>query len=184
MWAGIWFVATTELESDLPAIVDWVRKWPIAVKKHILFFYQVLFSNSGANDVKIDRFVLELFENFKKLLVCWDCLFLQYWIEILILTTLLKIIPKNQNLILSVTFLSSEVATYLYQTTWNTVFIFGLVLLPASWVSEISYRNKYLGPSLAVSLELTELVPLPHSNGRSTRYSNRLRDFSVTIPGC
>ena len=56
-------MTTTELESDLPAIVDWVRKWPIAVKKHLVF-YQVWFSNSGANDVKIDRFVLELFENF------------------------------------------------------------------------------------------------------------------------
>ena len=29
--------------------------------------------------------------------------------------------------------------------------------------------------------ELTELVPLPYSRGRSTRYSDRLRDFSVTI---
>ena len=34
------------------------------------------------------------------------------------------------------------------------------------------------------SSKLAELVPLPHSCGRSTRYSNRLHDFSVTIPRC
>ena len=66
-----------------------------------------------------------------------------------------------------------------------------------------------VGPSLAVSLEplahrqnvtslslfyryyfgrcssgLDQLVPLPFSRGRSTRYSDRLHDFSVTIPRC
>ena len=34
------------------------------------------------------------------------------------------------------------------------------------------------------SLELAELVPLPFSRGRSTRYSDRLHDFCVTIPRC
>ena len=32
--------------------------------------------------------------------------------------------------------------------------------------------------------ELAELVPLPFYRGRSTRYSDRLHDFSVTIPRC
>ena len=32
------------------------------------------------------------------------------------------------------------------------------------------------------SSELAELVPLPYSQGSSTRYSDRLHDFSVTIP--
>ena len=31
---------------------------------------------------------------------------------------------------------------------------------------------------------MAEMVPLPFSRGRSTRYSNRFRDFSVTIPRC
>ena len=68
---------------------------------------------------------------------------------------------------------------------------------------------RIVGPSLAVSLEplahrqnvaslslfyryyfgrcsseLAQLVPLPFSRGRSTRYSDRLHDFSVTIPRC
>ena len=34
------------------------------------------------------------------------------------------------------------------------------------------------------SSELAQLVPLPYSQGRSTRYSDRLHDFSVTIPRC
>ena len=32
------------------------------------------------------------------------------------------------------------------------------------------------------SSELAQLVPLPYSRGRSTRYSDRLHDFSATIP--
>ena len=28
------------------------------------------------------------------------------------------------------------------------------------------------------------MVPLPYSGGRSSRYSDRLHDFSVTIPRC
>ena len=34
------------------------------------------------------------------------------------------------------------------------------------------------------SSELAQLVPLPFSRWRSTRYSDRLHDFSVTIPRC
>ena len=34
------------------------------------------------------------------------------------------------------------------------------------------------------SSELAQLVPLPFSRGRSTHYSERLHDFSVTIPRC
>ena len=34
------------------------------------------------------------------------------------------------------------------------------------------------------SSELAQLVPLPFSRGRSTRYSDRRHDFSVTIPRC
>ena len=34
------------------------------------------------------------------------------------------------------------------------------------------------------SSELAQLVPLPFTRGKSTRYSNRLHDCSVTIPRC
>ena len=42
------------------------------------------------------------------------------------------------------------------------------------------YRN-YFG---RCSSELAQLVPLPYSRGRSTCYSDRLHDFSATIPTC
>ena len=34
------------------------------------------------------------------------------------------------------------------------------------------------------SSEVAQLVPLPFFRGRSTRYSNRLHGFSITIPRC
>ena len=34
------------------------------------------------------------------------------------------------------------------------------------------------------SSELAQLAPLPISGGRSTHYSDRLHDFSATIPRC
>ena len=49
-------------------------------------------------------------------------------------------------------------------------------------VSSLSLFDRYsIGKC---SSELAELVPLPCSRGRSTRYSDRLHDFSVTIPKC
>ena len=87
----------------------------------------------------------------------------------------------------------------------------GLVLLVATWNCLIIYKNGctellvlHLLPleplvhrrnvaSLSLfyryyfgrcSSELAELVPLPYSRGSSTRYSDRLHDFSVTIPRC
>ena len=41
------------------------------------------------------------------------------------------------------------------------------------------FYGYYFGGCLS---ELVELVPLPYSRGRCTRYSDRLHDFSVTIP--
>ena len=46
--------------------------------------------------------------------------------------------------------------------------------------SSLFYRY-YFG---RCSLELAQLVPLPFSRGRPTRYSDRLQDFSVTFPRC
>ena len=43
------------------------------------------------------------------------------------------------------------------------------------------FYRYYFGRS---SSELAQVVPLPFSRGRSTRYSDRLHDFSVTIPRC
>ena len=41
-----------------------------------------------------------------------------------------------------------------------------------------------IGITLVLLSELAQLVPLPFSRGRSTRHSDRLHDFSATIPRC
>ena len=55
----------------------------------------------------------------------------------------------------------------------------------------LAHRRNVAGLSLfyrdyfgRCSSEVAQLVPLPFSRGRSTRYSDRLHDFSVTIPRC
>ena len=98
----------------------------------------------------------------------------------------------------------------LYSHVWNTVVMSGLVLLVDTSNCWISYKKKIcrtVGPSLAASLEPLahhqnvtslslfysyyfgrcsseppQLVLLHYSQGRSTRFSDRLHDFSVTIP--
>ena len=47
--------------------------------------------------------------------------------------------------------------------------------------SLVLFCRYYFGRS---SYELAQLVPLPYSRGKSTRYSDRLHEFSVTIPKC
>ena len=49
-------------------------------------------------------------------------------------------------------------------------------------VASLSYFYRYY--FRRCSSELAQLVPLPYSQGRSTCYSDRLHDFSVTIPRC
>ena len=99
-----------------------------------------------------------------------------------------------------------------YAQAWNTVVMPELVLLVATWNCWIGYKNGYVGllvlhllpllnlfahrrnlASLSLfcryyfgrcSSELAELVPLLYSQGRSTHHSDRLHDFSVTIPRC
>ena len=107
-------------------------------------------------------------------------------------------------LIRSMKFLSPEVALYLYKSTIRPCMEYCCHV----WAGAPScYR--ITGPSLTASLEplvhrrnvaslslfyryyfgrcsseLAQLAPLPFSQGRSTRYSVRLHDFSVTIPRC
>ena len=98
-----------------------------------------------------------------------------------------------------------------YGDTWNTHVMSGLVLLVATWDCWIatkkyvqdcwsftcclSWTNGYC-PDVATLIpfyrycfgrcwpELSQLVSLPYSQRRSTCYSDRFHDFSVTIPWC
>ena len=99
-----------------------------------------------------------------------------------------------------------------YDLAWNIVVISGMLLLVATWnyLDKLQKRIcRTVGPSLTVSLEplthcrnlasltlfyryycgrcsfeLAQQVSFPYSRGRSTRYSDRLHDFSVTILRC
>ena len=88
--------------------------------------------------------------------------------------------------------------------------MYGILLSRLGWCNQLLLGMcMIVGPSLAASLEplahcqnmaslslfyryyfgrcsseLAELVPLPFSRGRSTRNSDRLHGFSVTMPRC
>ena len=94
-----------------------------------------------------------------------------------------------------------------YTHVWNTVVMSRFVRLVATLLDKLQKRIcRTVGPSLATCLEplahrqnvaslslfyryyfgrcSSELAQLPFSRGRSTCYSDRLHDFSVTIPRC
>ena len=61
----------------------------------------------------------------------------------------------------------------------------------ATYFEPLAHRRNVASSSLfyryyfgRCSSELAELVPLPYSRGRSSRYSDRLHDFFVTICRC
>ena len=98
------------------------------------------------------------------------------------------IFTSDKNLILSLKILKR----WFHQEWWHHIKLYVLVLhlltllnprqaLRQNLASLILFSRYYFD---RCSSELAELVPLPHSCGRSTRYSNRLHDFSVTIPRC
>ena len=115
-------------------------------------------------------------------------------------------------LIRSIKFLSPEVALYLYESTMEYCYHVWAGA-PSCYLELLDKLQKRIcrtvGPSVGASLEplahrlnvaslslfyryyfcrcsseLAQLVPLPYSRGRSTCYSDRLHDFSVTIPRC
>ena len=66
-----------------------------------------------------------------------------------------------------------------------------LVLSLAASLESLAHRQNVASLSLfygyyfgRCSSEPAQLVPLAYSRGRSTRYSDKLHDFSVTIPRC
>ena len=74
------------------------------------------------------------------------------------------------------------VATWNAWNSWNSLAASLEPLAHCRNVASLSlFYRYYFG---RCSSELAQLVPLPFSQGRSTRYSDRLHDFSVTIPIC
>ena len=90
-------------------------------------------------------------------------------------------------LICSMKFLSPEVALYLYKSTICPCMEYCCHTwagAPSCYLDLLDKLQKRIYSIGRCSSELAQLVPLPFSRGRSTRYSDRLHDFSVTIPRC
>ena len=198
----------SELESDLQDNVDWGRKRLLdfnAGKIQLVSFDQS--NNNGTIDVKMGGSALEEKPYLKILGSTFS--FKLDWIgkttsrKIGALIRSMKFLSPEAALYL----LCSVSINLPYGYAWNAVVISELVLLAATWNCLISYKNRYAGldacleplahrqnvSSLSLLYryyfgrclsELAQLVSFPYSRGRSTCYSDRSQDFSVTIPRC
>ena len=184
----------SELESDLRNTANWDRKWLVDL-------------SAGAINVKMDGSVLEEKSSFKMLGLIfsskldWGSIAKTVSKKIGALIHYMKFLSPEVALYLYKSTICScmEYCCYIWAGAPNCY----LELL-----DKLQKRIcRTVGPSLAASLEplahcenvaslslfykyyfcrcsseLAQLVPLPYSQGRSTRYSDRLYDFSITIP--
>ena len=204
----------SEIESDLRDTVDWGRKWLVdfnAGKTQLVVFDRS--KDTGTIDVKMEGSVLEEKTSFKMLVLTFSSKLDWGSYIVSVAKTASK---KIGALILSMKFLSPEVALYLYKSImWPCMeycchILAGAASCYLELLDELQKQMcRTVGPSLAASLEpvahrrnvasltlfhryyfgrcsseVAQLVPLLYSRGRSTRYSDRLHDFSVTIPRC
>ena len=204
----------SELESDLRDTVDWGRKWLVdfnAGKTQLVSFNRS--KNTGVNDVKMDGPVLEEKTSFKMLGLTfsskldWGAYIVSVAKtaskKIGALIRSMKFLSPEVALYLYKSTIQPCMEFFCH--VWAVTSSCYLVLL-----DELQKGIcRTVGPSLTASLEplghcrnvaslilfyryyfgrcsseLAQLVPLPYSQGRSTCYSDRLHDFSVTIPRC
>ena len=190
----------SELESDLRDTVDWGRKLLVdfnSGKTQLVSFDRS--KKTGAVDVKMDGSVLE---EKKHLLRCWCWLSLASK-KIGALIRSMKFLSPEVALYLYQSIIRPcmeycchvwagapscylELLDKLQKRICRTV---GPSL--AASLEPLAYRRNVASLSLfyryyfgRCSFELAQLVPLPYSRGRSTRYSDRLHDFYVPIPRC
>ena len=204
----------SEFESDLQDTLDWGRKWLIdfnAGKTQLVSFDWS--KNTGAINVKMDGSVLEEKTSFKMMglnfssKLDWG----SYIVSIAktaskkigVLIRSMKFLSPEVALYLykstirpcmeycchvwaGATSCYLELLDKLQKRICRTV---GPSL--AASLEPLAHRRNVASLSLfcryyfgRCSSELAQLVPLTYSRRRSTRYSDRLHDFSVTIPRC
>ena len=205
---------TSELESDLRDTVDWGKKWLVdfnAGKTQLVLFDQS--NNNGSIDVKMVWSVLEEKSYFKMLGLTFSSkLDWGSYIISIAKTASKKIgaLIRSMKFLSSEVALYLYKSTMRPCMEYCChVWAGG----PSCYLELLDKLQKQIcrivGPSLADSLEplahcrnvasliffyryyfgrcsskLAQLVPLHFSRGRSTRYSDRLHDFSVNIPRC
>ena len=202
----------SELESDLQDTVDSGKKWLVdfsAGKTQLFLFGRS--NNNGSIDVKLDGSVLEEKLSFKMLGLTFSSKldWVSYIISIAktaskkigALVRFMKFLSPEVALYLYKSTIRPcmEYCCHVWACT------------PSCYLKLLDKLQKWIyriaGPSFAdcleplahrrnvaslrifysyyfgrCSSELAQLVPLPFSRGRFTRYSDRLHDFSVTIP--
>ena len=204
----------SKLESDLRDTVDWGKKWLVdfnAGKTQVVSFDGS--NNNGSIDVKMGESILEEKSSFKMPGLTFSSkLDLGSYIISIAKTASKKIgaLIRSMKFLspeVALYLYKSTMRPCMEYCchVWGGAPSCYLVLL-----DKLQKRIcRIVGPSLAASLEplahrrnvaslslfyryyfgrcsseLAQLVPLPFSQGRSTRYSDRLHDFSVTIPRC
>ena len=204
----------SELESDLRDTVDWGKKWLVdfnAGKTQLVLFDQS--NNNGSIDVKMDGSVLEEKSFFKMLGLTFSSKldWGSYIISIAktvskkigTLIRSMKFLSPEVALYLykSTIHPCMEYCCHIWAGATGCYLelldklqkrirrIVGPLL--AASLEPLAHRRNVASLSLfyryyfgRCSSELAQLVPLPFSRRRSTRYSDRLHDFSVTIPRC
>ena len=148
----------SELESDLQDTVEWGRKWLVdfnAGKTQLVSFDRS--KNTGAIDVKMNGSVLEEKSSFKILGLTFSSKLDWGSYIISIAKTASK---KIGALILSMKFLSPEVALYLYKSTIRPCMEYYCHVwadAPSCYLELLDKLQKWIcrtvGPSLAASLE-------------------------------
>ena len=202
----------SKLESDLRDTVDWGKKWLVdfnAGKTQLVSFDWS--NNNGSIDVKMDGSILEEKLSFKMLGLTFSSKLDWCAYIISIAKTASK---KIGALIRSMKFLSVALylckPTIRSCMEYRCHVWAGAPSCYLELLDKLQKRIcRTVGSSLAASLEplahhrivaslslfyryyfgtcfseLPQLVPLPFSQGRSTHCSDRLHDFSVTIPRC
>ena len=152
----------SELESDLRDTVDWGRKWLVdfnAGKTQLVSFDRS--KNTGAIDLKMDGFILEEKTSFKMLRLTFSSKL--DWGSYIV--SIAKTDSKKIGaLILSMKFLSPEVALYLYKSTIRPCMEYCCHVwagAPSCYLELLDKLQKRIcrtvGPSLSACLE-----PLAH----------------------
>ena len=180
----------SELESDLRDTVDWGRKWLVdfnAGKTQLVSFDRS--KNTGAIDVKMDGSVLEDKKTASKKIgpLIRSMTLLSPEVALyLYKSTIRPCMEYCCHVWTGAPSCYLELLDKLQKRICRTV---GPSL--AASLEPLAHRRNVANLSLfyryyfgRCSSELAQLVPLPYSRGRSTRYSDRLHDFSVTIPRC
>ena len=207
LWQQLELVS--ELESDLRDTVNWGRNWLVdfnAGKTQLVSFDWS--KNTGAIHVKMDGSVLEEKTSFKMLGLTfsskldWGSYIVSFAktaskkIGALIRSPEVALYLYKSTIRLCMEYCCHvwagapscylELLDKLLKRICRTV---GPSLVAC--LEPLAHRRNVASSSLfyryyfgKCSSELAQLVPLPYSRGRSTRYSDRLHDFSVTIPRC